>query len=43
MISLLTFKANVLEPYKIIVSDWSSEEYWRLESNLYMPVRSSTL
>ena len=42
-ISLLTSKVYFWEPYKTTVSNWSSEEFWRVESNLYMPPRSSTL
>ena len=33
MISLLTFKAYFSEPYKRTVSNWSSEEFWRVELN----------
>ena len=43
MIFLLTFKTNFSESYKITVSDWSSEEFWRGDSNLYTPSRSRSL
>ena len=43
MISLLIFKVNFSEPYKRTVSNWSSEEFWRVESKLFMPLRSPSL
>ena len=36
-ISFLTFKAYFSEPYKRTVSNWSCEEFWRVEPNLYTP------
>ena len=43
MIYLLMFKGNFSEPYKRTVSNWSSEEFWRVESNLYTASKSSAL
>ena len=40
---LLKFKANFSEPYKRTVSNWSFEEFWRVESNLYTPLKSSAV
>ena len=36
MMSLLTSKANFTDTYKRTVSNWSSEEFWRVESNIYI-------
>ena len=38
MISLLTFKANISEACERTVNNWPSEEFWRVESNLYTPL-----